>query len=199
MLLLYCDTNGAVVGHHDDRAPMVFMSAYPTAVRIIPYDQSLFTLTRIGTAPPAPGAPPADNVPPSGYLVPDTRPYQQPTETPHILMMYAAQVRFDKVNGGVTFAAASGNIPVNTDRESLLLINSMAQYAASVTGTTPIDFTQNNIHYPITAAEAIAMFNQVTAHQQQCRTIEANVIKDQNLATPTLLTYADVDNQFSGV
>jgi hypothetical protein len=201
MNLLYCDSNGVVVGIHDDTLVPVPSSAYPTAVRVIPYDQSLSTLARIGPAPPDYSSnPPADTgSPPSVYVKPDSRPYQQPTETPHILTMYAAQVRFETVSGGFNFAAASGTVPVKTDRESWLLIGNLAQHAATLVGTAAVDFTQDNIHYPLTATECGTMFTQFANLQQQCRTIEANVIADQNLTTPTLLTYADVDSQFSGV
>jgi hypothetical protein len=190
MNLLYCNASGAVVSIHDDQQPQVDMSAYPTVVRIIPYSQPLSTLNRVGTAPPA------NNLIPNP---PDSRPYQQPAETPQILIPYAAQVRFNTVNKGFNFTAASGVVPVATDRESYMLVGNTAAYAATLAPTAAIDFTQNNTHYPLTAAEMISLSNQFGALIQQCRTIEAACIADLTGATPTIKVYADVDAKFAGV
>jgi hypothetical protein len=189
MNLLYC-ANSIVVAIHDDAAPAVDAANYPGS-RIIPYAQSLDTLTRVGPPPPV-RAPPL-------MAISDTRPYSQPTETPEILIAYAAQVRFDSVTAGISFVAASGTIPVNSDRQSQTLLSNLALYAQSVVATTVIDFTQDGIHYPITAAEAISMSNAVYAHVQAARTVEAQCIADLNSTTPTILTYADVDTKFQGV
>jgi hypothetical protein len=165
------------------------MSNYPNAVRIIPYSGDVATLNRVGPVPDPPWQPSWG----------DTRPYAQPAETPAILIAYAAQVRWEVDTKGITFTAASGAIPVNCDRISQGLIGDLVQYAATVAGTTSIDFTQDGVHYALLASEVPTMFTQVYALIQQARTIEAACIADQNLATPTMLTYADIDNKFSGV
>ena len=181
MLLLYC-ANGIVVGMHDDTQPSVPASAYPSGARIIPYDQSVVTLGRVGPPPPPP--PPAR---PSWMPPPrDDRPYAQPTETPAILIGYSAQVRFQKSVTDVSFTAASGVVPVHADRLSQMLLSNLALHAQSLAGTTAIDFTQDNVHYAVTAAETISMFNAVYADIQACRTIEAQCIADLNAGTTTV-------------
>ena len=184
MNLLYC-LNGVVLAYHDDQDAPVAASAYGTGVQIIPYDQPMATLSRVGTAPTNPAQ--------------DTRPYAQPTETTALLLAYAAQVRFDTSTSGITFNAASGAIPVACDRISQMLIGNLASYAATLATSTAIDFTQNKVHYPLLASECATLFNAVNAFIQQCRTIEANCIVDLNSASPTILTYADVDAKFSGL
>lgn len=171
MNLLYC-LNGVVAGWHDDAQPMVPASAYGTGVRIIPYADLIGTLQRIGSPPVLPER--------------DTRPYAQPSETIAILTGYSAQVRFNKSTTDVTFTAASGPIPVHSDRESQMLLSNLALYAQTLASTAAIDFTQDGIHYPITAAESISMFNAVNAHIQQCRTIEAQCIADLNPGSTTV-------------
>jgi hypothetical protein len=185
MQLLYC-LNSVVIATHDS-AQNVPVSLYPAGTFIIPYDQPLSTLNRVGTAPPAP---------PRGVaFVADTRPYAQPTETPAILLNYAAQVRFNKSTKGITY---NGN-PYHTDRVSQTLIGNLAIYAQTLAPTATIDFTQDNAHYSITAADAIAINKQVSALIQQCRTIEAACIADLNSPTPTIKLYADIDTRFAGV
>jgi hypothetical protein len=184
MLLLYC-MNGVVLGYHNSQDAAVPASLYGSSVRIIPYDQPLTTLSRIGPAPPT-------NVPGASI---DTRPYAQPTETPAILIAFAAQVRFDTVVAGITW----NTIPVATDRMSQLLISNLAQYAATLVATTLIDFTQNGVHYQFQAGQAADLDNHVSAFVQQCRTVEASCIADQNLATPTMTTYAEIEAQFAGL
>jgi hypothetical protein len=153
-------------------------SLYGTGVRIVPYDQPLTTLPLVGTAPTFPER--------------DTRPYAQPTETPHLLILFAGQVRFQTVVAGITW----NSIPVATDRMSQLLISNLAQYAATLVATTLIDFTQNGVHYQFQASQAADLNNQVSAFVQQCRTTEASCIADQNLATPTMTTYAEIEAKF---
>lgn len=184
MLLLYCDQNGVVLGWHDANQ-LIELSAYPTAVRIIPYDQPITTLSKIGPDP--------------VYPVRDTRSYAQPIETTQGLINYAAQVRFESVNKGFTFNAASGAIQVQTDRESYMLVGNTATYAATLPPTQIIDFTQTGTHSQLTAAEMQALFNQFSALIQQCRSIEAQCIFDLNSASPTILHYADVDAKFASV
>jgi hypothetical protein len=179
MNLLYC-LNGVVLGMHDS-LQNVLASSYGSGVRVIPYDQPMDSLPRIGVAP--------------VYPVRDTRSYGQPTETPAILIAFAAQVRFDTVTAGITWNA----IPVQTDRMSQLLISNLAQYAATLAPTTAIDFTQGGVHYTFQASQAAALDNAVSAFVQQCRTVEASCIADQNLATPTMTTYAEIEAQFSGL
>jgi hypothetical protein len=176
MQLLYC-VHGAVVAWHDS-AQQVAGSAYGDGVRVIPYDQDIRTLPKFG--------PPPD----SG---PDTRPFAQPAETPQILIGFASQQRWETSTGGLVF----NNIPVNTDRVSQTLISALAQYAAGVNPNTPISFTQDGAAYPITAKDAIAMNNQITAAIQNGRAIEAQCIVDLTSATPTLLTYEDVEAKFA--
>jgi hypothetical protein len=183
MILLYC-SNGVVLTTHDD-VQAVLASAYGSGVRIIPWDQPLGALDKVGPAP-NPG-------------VSDARPYAQPAETPAILKMYAAQRRYDCSVGGISFTAASGTIPVNTGRGDGALINNLAAHAQSLQPADPLNFTQDNVLYPITAQEAIDMFHALMTHIQDCRNIEANCITDLDSATPTLLTYDDVDAQFAGV
>jgi hypothetical protein len=186
-MLLYCN-NSVVVGTHEDEQEIP-ADAYGTGTRIVPWIGNLSDLPLVGTAPPADYA--------ANYI--DNRPYAQPTETPAILLRYAAQVRWQVTVKGITFAAASGSIPVKTDRVSQALVNNLAQHAATLAPTAPLDFTQANVHYAITAQEAIDMFNAIQAHNQQARTVEAQCIADLNLATPTILTYADVDTRFAGL
>jgi hypothetical protein len=192
MLLLYCNiANAAVVAIHDDTQAPVPMSAYGAAgtIRIVPWAGLRGDLQKLGTPPPTSSDPTT--------RIPDTRPYAQPTETPAILKAYAAQVRYNYSVQPVNFTAASGVIPINTDRESQSLLNNMMTYAATLVGTTSMDFTQNNIHYVVTAAEVPQMFNAVMAQVQKYRAVEAAVIADQNLTTPTMRVYADVDTKFS--
>jgi hypothetical protein len=191
MLLLYC-ANGAVVATHNDTDAAVPASAYPGA-RIVPYNQPIETLEKVGPPPPDMSAYPGVLPPP------DVRPYAQPTETPAILIDYAAQVRFDSVTAGISFNAASGTIPAKSDRTSQTLLSNLALYAQSVDPATAIDFTQDGVHYAITAQEAIDMYNAVYAHVEACRSIEAQCIADLNSTSPTILTYDDVDTRFEGV
>jgi hypothetical protein len=177
MNLLYCQ-NGAVVAYHDSNLSSVPASSYGGGVRIIPYDQPLTTLGKFGPAPPV------------GTR--DNRLYAQPTETPALLIAFSGQVRFDQVVAGITW----NSIPVATDRMSQLLIANLAQYAATLVATTLIDFTQNGVHYQFQASQAADLNNQVNAFVQQCRTIEASCIADQNLATPTMTTYAQIEAKF---
>ena len=184
MLLLYCN-NSIVAGWHDV-AQIVDPSQYGVGTRIIPYDQSLSTLIKIGTPPSDPRT--------------DMRTYGQPAETKALLLAYSAQVRWNTVTNGTTFTTAgSVAIPLHTDRESQALIANLAQYAATVAVTTAIDFTQDNIHYPITAQDAIDMNASLGSFIQQCRTMEASCITDLNSASPTIVTYADVDTKFTGL
>jgi hypothetical protein len=187
MQLLYC-LNGQVLGWHDS-AQNIPASAYPAGTFVIPYAQSLATLPRIGTLPP----------PPWKASYGDPRPYAQPTETPQLLIAYAAQVRFDKSTKGFSFAAASGAVPVDCDRVSQTLVGNLANYAATLAPTTVVDFTQGGVHYTLTAAEVKTMFDQMQNRIQQARTIESQCIADLNLATPTIKTYADVDTRFAGL
>lgn len=185
MQLLYCwndGTNDIVLGWHDSDQN-VPASAYGVTgpVRVIPYSQPIGTLNRIGTAPEDPRL--------------DSRPYAQPTETKQILIDFSAQVRWQTVVKGTTFL---GN-PINTDRESQALIANLAAHASTLAPTAPIDFTQGGVHYPMTAQDAINLNTQVQARIQQCRTIESQCITDLNAATPTILTYADVETRFAGV
>jgi hypothetical protein len=179
-MLLYC-LNGVVQGSHESDQ-QIDASAYGDGVRIIPYDAPLSTLPRVG-------APPQT-------LQRDTRPYAQPAETPEILTAYAGQVRWTCTVAGLSF----NSIPVKTDRVSQTLIGNLAQYAASAsTPDTSLDFTQDGVSYKITAQDAIDMNNQIVAMTQQCRTIEAACIVDLLSASPTILTYDDVDARFAGV
>jgi len=181
-MLLYC-LDGVVRGSHASEQ-QVDASVYGVGVRVIPYDAPLSTLDRVGTPP--------------VYPAPDKRPYAQPAETTATLTAYAGQARWEAVVvAGITF----NSIPVKTDRVSQTLIANLAQYvvSASVALTTAFDFTQDGIAYAITAQDAIDMNNQIVALTQQCRTIEAACIADLNSATPTILTYDDVDARFVGV
>ena len=181
MLLLYC-TNAIVRGTHDD-AQSVDKSVYGTGVRVIPWSDLLGALPKAGAAPPA------------GQ--PDTRPYAQPTETTALLVAYSSQVRFEMISAGFSFTAASGVVPVSTDRESYMLVGNTAQYAATLPPTSMIDFTQNGAHYPLTAAEMAALFKQFSALIQTNRTIEADCIADIKSTTPTIKLYGDVDAKFA--
>jgi len=179
--LLYC-LNGVVKASHlSDQ--QIDASTYGTGVRVIPYDAPLTTLARIGDPP--------------AYPARDTRPYAQPGETQETLIAYSGQARWEGSTAGITF----NSIPVKTDRVSQTLIGNLAQYvvSASLAPTTLLDFTQQGVHYQITAQDAIDMNNQIVALIQQCRTIEAACIADLNSATPTILTYDDVDTRFAGV
>jgi hypothetical protein len=190
MHLLYCQ-NGLVVGIHDDTAPEVPRSTYPAGTRIIPYDQTLDTLGRTGDPPlPGPGGSPP---------LPDTRQYQQPPETPALLIAYSSQCRYTYVTGGFSYTALDGTtvIPVATDRMSQMLLGNVAAYCATLAPTDPIDFTQGSIHYPVTAQDVINMNNQFNAMAQQYRSVEANCLADLNSATPSLTTYDQIDTQFS--
>lgn len=179
MQLLYC-RNGAVIGWHDS-AQDVDSTAYGDGVRIVPYDQPIQSLPLFGTASPV------------GTR--DTRSYAQPTETTQILIDYSAQQRWEVVTGGLQFSG----VPANTDRVSQTLIGNLAQYAATLSPTDTIDFTQDGVAYQITAGDVINMNNQIIAQAQAARTIEAQCIADLNSATPTILTYDDVDAKFAGL
>jgi hypothetical protein len=196
MLLLYCNiANATVVAIHDDSQAAVPITAYGAAgtIRIVPWSGNRGDLMLSGPAP----TPPAED--PAGLPMPDTRLYAQPTETPTILKAYAAQVRYNYSVQGVSFTTAgSVVILVNSDRLSQSLLNNLAAHAATLAPTDPVQFTQNNVAYDITAQDAIGMFNAVMAMVQNVRNIEANCIADQDLTTPTMRTYADIDNAFSG-
>jgi hypothetical protein len=181
MNLLYC-ANGIVLAWHDDSAPAVDASAYGTGVRIIPYDQPIDTLSKVGSAP-------------ADLRLADTRPYGQPAETATLLKAYASQVRYDTTTAGVV-EPVSG-ITVFTDRMSQMLIANLAQYAATLATTAAIDFTQGNVHTPMTAQQVINLNNQISARVQQCRTIEAQCYTDIDSAA--LTTYDSVDSRFAGV
>jgi hypothetical protein len=185
MQLLYCDANGQVITWHDS-ALNIPLTAYANGVRIIPYDQSVATLARVGAPPPAPWKP-SDG---------DPRPYAQPTETPALLIDYAAQVRFNVSTKSFTFAAASGSVPVSCDRLSQMLVGNLSVHCSSLAPTTAIDFTQDGVHYVLTAAEVGTVFSQMQSQIQQARTIEGQCLADLTSATPTILTYADVDAKF---
>lgn len=190
-MLLYCNiANATVVARHDDSMAAVAASAYGTGIRIVPYDPIVSgPLSKVGPAPP--------NDPVTGIPTGDTRFYGQPVETKTILLAYAAQKRYEKSVLPLNFTAASGVIPVHTDRLSQSLLNNLATYAATLAPTTAVTFTQDNVSYPITAQEAINMFNAVQAEIQAARNIEATCITDLNSATPTLTTYALVDAKFA--
>ena len=188
MQLLYC-SNGVVIGVHGSEQQVTVGDYGAAGMRIIPYDQPLTTLTRIGAPPPPPWKPSQG----------DTRPYAQPTETPQLLIGYAAQVRYDISIAGVSFAAISGPVPLKCDRVSQSLVGNLVQYAATLSPTDPIDFTQDGIHYPLQASEVVALFAAINGLIQQARTIEAACIADQNLPTPTMLTYDDIDAQFASL
>jgi hypothetical protein len=180
-LLLYC-TNGQVIATHDDGEPFVDPTIYGAGTRIIPYPNPLSTLPVLNP----------DSGPPSIY--------GQPPETTALLLAYAAQVRFECSSAGISFTPGSGGtIPVITARGNGALINNLATWAATVAPTTPVNFTQENVCYPITAKDATDMFNQLMSHVQNARNVEAACITDLNSATPTILTYADVDAKFAGV
>jgi hypothetical protein len=179
MNLLYC-LNGVVLGSHDS-LQNIPASSYGTGVRIIPYDQPLSSLPRIGDPPVYPDR--------------DTRGYGQPPETPALLMAFAGQVRFDTVVAGITW----NGIPVSTDRMSQLLIGNLAQLAVTMTPTDTIDFTQAGIGYQFPASEAADLMTQVNNFVQQCRTTEAQCLTDLGSASPTILTYEDVEAKFTGL
>ena len=186
MNLLYC-SNGAVLAWHDSEQ-QVFGSAYGDGIRVIPYDQPMATLPRVGP-PPSPFSP----------LMGDQRPYAQPTETTALLIGYSSQRRWETSTVGITFTAASGPIPLACDRVSQSLIGNLVQFAATLSPTDTIDFTQDGAHYPLQASEVATMFAAMNVQIQQGRTIEAACIADLNSATPTLLTYDDVDARFASL
>jgi len=185
MNLLYC-LDGVVLGNHES-VLNVPASVYGTGVRIIPYPDPMGTLTKIGD-------PPALDVPP-GQRAADSRPYAEPAPTPTLLIGYASQVRFDVVTAGITW----NSIPINTERISQLMIGNLAQYALSVDPATLIDFTQDGIAYQFPASDVADLNTQVNAHVQGARTIEAECITDLTSATPTILTYEDVEARFSAL
>ena len=189
MLILYCQNN-VVIGYSDDSATAVPAEQYGTNVRVIPWPYALGDLQKVGTEPPPD---------PTLNRVLDHRPYAQPTETPAILLHYAAQVRWDTSTQGITFTAVSGTIPASTDRLSQTLVDSLATYAQTLPTSAPISFTQNNVLYTITAQEAMNLSKQMSQLIQNARQIEGNCITDLKSATPTILTYADVDARFAGV
>jgi len=193
MHLLYCSVDGIVIVLHKDSEAVVPMWVYENVVRIIPYDQSVGLLPKYGSPPPPPPPLPASSRP-----IPDLRPYMQPDPTPAILKLYAAQVRFNRSNDGFHFMAASGDIPVWTDRNSYYLLSGLATWAATVTPETPVNFTQGGTAYPITAAECIAMFGEFTTLIQDGRNIEAECLADLDSGAPTILSYEDVDARFAG-
>ncbi|HEY2243448.1 MAG TPA: hypothetical protein VGH47_04390 [Xanthobacteraceae bacterium] len=182
MNLLYC-ANGLVLGWHDDAAPPVPLASYGSGVRIIPYDQPIGSLSRVG--------PP----PPDKYPLADPRPYGQPTETPVLLKAYASQVRYNVTTAGVVEPISAQTI--YTDRMSQMLIGNLAIYAKTLAPTAAIDFTQANQHIAMTAQQVINLDTQISQLVQQCRSIEAQCFTDIDAAT--LATYDDVDARFAGV
>jgi hypothetical protein len=168
MMLLYC-RNGVVIAHSDDGPQAIPAEVYGTDVRVIPWPYPFGDLTKSGSPPPPDAL--------TG-IVADPRPYDQPTETPDILLGYAAQVRYETTVQGVNFTAASGAIDANTTRVDQGLINNLANYAKTLQPTDSISFTQDNVAYSITAQEAIDLFNQVQVQAQNARAIEAQCIAD---------------------
>jgi hypothetical protein len=184
MNLLYCDASGVVTAIHNDIDPYVPPTNYPTVVRIIPYDQPITNLQKVGP-------PPAD-------LRYDSRPYQQPDPTTALLKLYSGQVRFNYIEKGFMFTAASGSVPVLTDRVSYSLVNSLATWIMTASPPpTTVNYTQGGDSYLLTAAETTALFNQFTVLVQKYRNEEAACIADLVSATPTILTYDDVDARFA--
>ena len=179
MNLLYC-ANGLVVSIHDD-TQMIDASIYGDGVRVIPWDQPLSALERVG--------PPPEYLP--GGPRNDPRPYAQPTETPAILKLYAAQQRFNFNTSGLTY----NSIPIKTDHASQVHIGNLAQYANTLPKGTPINFTQDSVAYSITAGDTINIFNQISAFNQHARTIEANCYAA--IDTGTMTTYDQVDAAFA--
>jgi hypothetical protein len=178
MNLLYCQ-NGVVVATHDDQAAPVPASVYGDGVRIIPYDQPLLTLAKVGDPPAARER--------------DMRPFAEPDPTPAILTGYSSQVRFDTVTAGITWQ----DIPVKTDRISQLLIANLATFAATLAPADNVDFTQDSVAYQFQAREAEDLNNQVNAFVQQCRTTESACLADLSSGSPTIQTYDDVDAKFA--
>jgi hypothetical protein len=178
-MLLYC-IDGVVRGWHESEQ-QVDASAYGTGVRVIPYAAPLSTLDKVGPEPDNP--------------LFDSRPYAAPVETTETLIAYTGQARWEVAVAGITFLS----IPVKTDRVSQTLIGNLAQYAALITPSTDIDFTQDGVAYKITANDAINMNNQIVASIQQARGVEAVCIADLTSGAPTILTYDDVDARFAGM
>jgi hypothetical protein len=179
MHLLFC-SNGIVLGTHDD-TQTIDPAAYGEGVRVIPWDQPLSNLERVG--------PPPENLP--GGARGDPRPYAQPVETPDVLKLYAAQQRFAFHTGGLVY----NDIPINTDNRSQLHVSTLAQYAATLNKNDPIKFTQDSVAYSITAQDAINISNQMSAIVQQARTIEADCYAAIDAGTVT--TYDQVDSAFA--
>lgn len=184
MNLLYC-RNGLVFAIHDDNQPYVDPAAYGDGTRVIPWSQPLSDLTLSG---------------------PDLSPkyppplYEQPDETPEILLAYAAQVRFNTSTHPINFTTGQGLvIPVKTDRQSAALVNNLATHARDLADDTPLHFTQDNIDYQITAKDAEDMFDQMIQQVQVARNVEADCIADLTSPTPTILTFDDVDAKFAGI
>ena len=179
MNLLYC-LNGVAVGSHDS-LQNVPASAYGDGVRIIPYDAPMSELPRLGDPPVFPAR--------------DDRRYGEPPATPEILMTFASQVRFDTTTAGIVW----NSIPVKTDRVSQMLIGNLALHASTLAPTDVIDFTQDGTPYQFQAGQAADLNTQVNAFVQQCRSTEALCLADLSSATPTILTYEDVEGRFSSL
>jgi len=191
MLLLYCK-DAIVLNIHDDTAPAVPKSGYGDGVRIIPWSGLIGDLQKVGSPPSPPFI--------DGSRNPDTRPWAQPTETPAILLGYAAQVRYETSTKTLNFTtSASATIPLNTDRISQTLINNLAAYARTLAPTDPVSFTQDNIAYDITAQDAINISAAIAEQIQAARDVEANLIADLKSPTPTTKTYDDVDAAFASL
>jgi hypothetical protein len=188
MLLLYCFANGEVGAYHDDNQAPVPMSAYPGVVRIIPYNQPLQMLERSGD--------PIEYPPNLRPAPPDTRPYKQPDPTPEILIGFCGQMRFQTVDDGFTFNAASGPFHVNGDRTSYMLVGNTAKYAETLTPTADLNFTQASEVHVVKASEWITLFNQFTQLIQDARSIEATCLADLRGAQ-TIKTYEDVEARFA--
>jgi hypothetical protein len=104
---------------------------------------------------------------------------------------YAAQQRFACNTGGLVY----NGIPINTDHASQLHVSTLAQYAATLPKGNAINFTQDSVAYPITAGDAINIFNQMGGLVQQARTIEAQCYAAIDAGTMT--TYDQVDAAFA--
>lgn len=181
MILLYC-INGVVRAQHDSTQPPVSPDSYDASTRVIPYDpETMGRLDRVGD-------PPAD-------LLHDTRPYAEPAETPLILKGYASQMRYSVVTAGISWKS----MQIKTDRTSQLMLGNLAVYAGTLNPNDIVDFTQDSTSYQFPASDAIDLNKTVNAFIQQCRTTEAQCLADLNSATPTILTYEDVEAKFAGL
>ena len=109
------------------------------------------------------------------------------------LQNYNAQVRWEKVSGGMTAAG----IPVKTDDISRGYIDSGRAAATANPDFTTKWYGSDGQYYDVNSATMIAMSDAVAAHTNNCYLVFAQVGNDITLNTIT--TLAQIDTAYQGL